>query len=376
MRILLAIWSLASENGGPTRSTIGLARALAELGQTVILFTNVPSCVPQATIQALQTKGVDFREGRGCGFLTALKDSKALLEEVKPDIVHIQGLWKLASHAMHVVAHRFGISVVISPRGMLDPWALSVKKWKKRCGMFLYQKHDLKHAVAFHATAEAEAEHIRDFGLKQSVWVVPNAVSCPKELPIANKEMDVKTAFFMSRLHPGKGLLLLADAWAKVKPTGWRMMVAGADSYGHKGEVVEKLKSLGIENDWTFAGELDDEQKWQALVNADLFIHPSASENFGISIAEALCAGIPVITTKGCPWLEIDGKCGWWIDRTIPHLADAMECAMALSDVERYAMGEQGKQLIQEKYTWPAVAKQMVAFYEHLRRRGGECSKE
>lgn len=365
MKILLAIWSLASENGGPTRSTIGLARALAAQGQAVVLFANVPGRVPQATIQELQEKGVDFREGRGSDFFIALKDSRALLEEIRPDIVHIQGLWKLASHAMNVVAHRLGIPVVISPRGMLDPWALSVKKWKKRLGMFLYQKRDLKRAIAFHATATEEAEHIRDFGLKQSIGIVPNAVSSPEVLPIVNKD-EVKTAFFMSRLHPGKGLLLLAETWAKVKPMGWRMMVAGADSYGHKVEVVEKLKSLGIENDWTFVGELGDEQKWQALVNADLFIHPSASENFGISIAEALAAGLPVITTKGCPWAEIDGKCGWWIDRTVEQLSDAMQKAMAISDAERTQMGENGKRLIQEKYTWPAVAKQMSAFYERL----------
>lgn len=366
MKILLAIWSLASENGGPTRSTIGLARALAAQGQAVVLFANVPGRVPQATIQELQAKGIDFREGRGSDFFTALKDSRALLEAVKPDIVHIQGLWKLASHAMNVVARQLGIPVVISPRGMLDPWALSVKKWKKRLGMFLYQKRDLKRAVAFHATADAEAEHIRDAGFSQPIFTVPNAVSYPSTLPLAQKAEGIKTAFFMSRLHPGKGLLLLAEAWAKVRPQGWQMVVAGSDHYGHKVEVVETLKSLGIENDWIFVGELDDEQKWQALVNADLFIHPSVSENFGISIAEALCAGIPVITTKGCPWSEIDGKCGWWIDRTVEQLSDTMRTAMTLSDTERAQMGENGKRLIQEKYTWPAVAKQMSAFYERL----------
>lgn len=366
MKILLAIWSLASENGGPTRSTIGLARALAEQGQEVVLFANVPGRVPQATIQELQAKGVDFREGRGSGFFTALKDSRTLLEAVQPDIVHIQGLWKLASHAMNLVAYRLGIPVVISPRGMLDPWALSVKKWKKRLGMVLYQKRDLKRAAAFHATATAEADHIRDFGMKQPIGIVPNAVSYPEELPIANKAADIKTAFFMSRLHPGKGLLLLAEAWAKVKPDGWRMVVAGADSYGHKAEVVAKLNALQIEQDWDFVGELDDVQKWQALVNADLFIHPSASENFGISIAEALCAGLPVITTKGCPWEEIDGQCGWWINRTVEHLSNAMREAMGLSNDERTAMGKRGQALIQAKYTWPAVARQMIAFYETL----------
>lgn len=366
MKILLAIWSLASENGGPTRSAIGLAKALAEQGQQIVLFANVPGRVPQESVAVLQALGVDFREGRSAGFTIALQDSMALLQEVQPDIVHIQGLWKLASHAMHLAAHRLGIPIVVSPRGMLDPWALSVKKWKKRLGMFLYQRHDLKRAVAFHATATAESDHIRGVGFTQPIGIVPNAVSFPSPLPIAIKSNGEKTAFFMSRLHPGKGLLLLAEAWAKVKPQGWKMVVAGSDHYGHKADVVAKLKALQIEEDWAFLGELDDVQKWQALVNADLFIHPSASENFGISIAEALCAGLSVITTKGCPWEEIDGQCGWWIERTVEQLSNAMREAMCLSDDERRAMGKRGQALIQAKYTWPAVARQMIAFYETL----------
>ena len=339
---------------------------MAEQGLQVVLFANIPGRVPQETVKALQALGVDFREGRSARFTIALQDSISLLRDIQPDIVHIQGLWKLASHAMHLAAHRLGIPIVISPRGMLDPWALSVKKWKKRLGMFLYQKRDLKRVVAFHATAKSESDHIRDAGFTQPIGIVPNAVSYPSSLPIATQSNGLKTAFFMSRLHPGKGLLLLAEAWAKIKPEGWRMVVAGSDHYGHKADVVAKLNALQILQDWTFLGELDDVQKWQALVNADLFIHPSASENFGISIAEALSAGLPVITTKGCPWEEIDGQCGWWIERTVDALSAAMQAAMTASDNERKAMGKRGQALIQAKYTWPAVARQMTAFYESI----------
>ena len=83
-------------------------------------------------------------------------------------------------------------------------------------------------------------------------------------------------------------------------------------------------------------------------------------------VVDALAHGMPVITTKGCPWSEIDGKCGWWIERTVPQLAETMARAIELSNTERVQMGENGKRLIQEKYTWPAVAKQMISAYAEL----------
>lgn len=365
MKVLQSIWSLASENGGPTRSTIGLSKAMAQTGVDVTLISHVPDKVTQSKQQELRECGVSFREGRGNGFLTALKDSRQLLGELKPDIVHLHGLWKMSTHAMNLAAREFGIPVIVSPRGMLDPWALSVKKWKKRLGMLLYQRCDLKRAMAFHATSDAEAEHIRDFGLKQPIVLAPNGVAVPNNKfgSTVRPNDRIRTAMFISRLHPGKGLILLAEAWAKVRPKGWKMVVAGPDRYGHKAEVESKLRSLGIERDWEFVGELNDEEKWRALSQSDLFVHPSASENFGISIAEALGSGVPVITTKGCPWSEIDGECGWWIDRDIDALASTLQTAMSITDEERLAMGRKGRQLIAGKYSWPSIATRMLDFY-------------
>jgi glycosyltransferase involved in cell wall biosynthesis len=120
---------------------------------------------------------------------------------------------------------------------------------------------------------------------------------------------------------------------------------------------------------------MNDRDKWQAFADADLFIHPSDSENFGISIAEALYAGLPVITTKGAPWEELEmKKCGWWIDlpaegsnpSTWKELDDALLKAIHLSDDERREMGLRGRKLVEEKYTWDAVVKKMVEGYERV----------
>ena len=148
-----------------------------------------------------------------------------------------------------------------------------------------------------------------------------------------------------------------------------------------------KVKELGLEDRFIFTGALSDDEKWEAYARADLFVLPTYSENFGIVVAEALWAGVPVITTKGTPWSDLEGdsklttndyrlttKSGWWIDLPAegsnPFAWDALDealvSAMTMSDDERRQMGECGHKLVKEKYTWGAVVKNMVAGYEGI----------
>ena len=370
MRVLLSIWSLSSENGGPTRSTIGFAKALAKDGVGVCLFSHDPKTVADYVVDELKKVGVDYREGRGHDYKTALADSRMLVREINPDLVHVQGMWKFSTHAMNVAARESRIPIVISPHGMLAPWALSVKRWKKMLGMMLYQKGDLKHADAFQVMCQEEAEHVRKFGLKAPIFIVPIGVEVPDFSARRSRANGAnRTALFLSRLHPGKGLLLLAEAWAKLRPQGWRMLVVGPNERGHREVVEAKLNELGIAREWCFYGEASDSEKWDIYRDADLFIHPSESENFCISIAEALASGLPVITTKGCPWGEIEGMCGWWIDRSVDNLVDAMRVAFSLADEERAAMGDKGRELIETKYAWSVVARKMREGYVAVIRR-------
>jgi len=288
---------------------------------------------------------------------------------------------------MAVACRRSDIPYVISPRGMLDPWALSVKKWKKRLALLVYQRHDLKKAIAFHVTAEMERDHVRDLGYTQPCIVAPNGVEVPEILPDKLLGSDIlgapRTAIFLSRLHPGKGLLVLAEAWARVKPQGWIMKVVGPDSYGHKSEVLAKLESLGIpytdgkinsststsnyNSSWEFYDTMNDVEKWAAYCGADLLVHPSVSENFGITIAEGLYAELPAIATKGTPWKDlVDYKCGWWIEQGVDALAGALRAATSLTDEERHAMGVRGHALIEEYYCWPSIAKKVLSGYKEV----------
>ena len=346
MKVLHVTSGINPRSGGPTRSVKGLCRALSLAGADVAL---------------LVLRGDDEFDNP-CGvkvFREACPDVGAY------DIVHIHGLWNLGLHAVARTCRKAGVPYVISPRGMLDPWALSVKKWKKRLALFLYQAYDLKKAAAFHVTAEAERDHVRARGFRQACIISPNAVDLPAIMPPRCRNEDCRVALFLSRLHPGKGLLTLADAWAMVRPKGWRMKVVGPDSYGHKDDVVARLRQLGIYEDWEFLSALNDSEKWQAYLSADLLVHPSVSENFGITIAEGLAAGLPVIATKGAPWRELEEReCGWWVDIGVEPLAVALKEAMSLPDVSLRKKGGIGRRLVAEKYTWDAVVRQMLMGYE------------
>jgi glycosyltransferase involved in cell wall biosynthesis len=106
------------------------------------------------------------------------------------------------------------------------------------------------------------------------------------------------------------------------------------------------------------------DEKWSLLGTADAFVLPSYSENFGIAIAEALSSGLPVITTQGTPWSEIAvRKCGWWVKADRASLEGALREMMRLSDEERKEMGIRGRRLVEEKFAWPAVARQMRGVY-------------
>jgi glycosyltransferase involved in cell wall biosynthesis len=123
-------------------------------------------------------------------------------------------------------------------------------------------------------------------------------------------------------------------------------------------------------------GSVDDEEKWALYRSADLFVLPTLSENFGIVIAEALAAGVPVITTKAAPWQELEThRCGWWIDTGTAPLIEALRHAMSLSEDERRAMGARGRALVETNYSWDQIAGRMIAVYEWLlgRRSRPDC---
>lgn len=380
MKVLHIISDLNPKSGGPVRSVPGLCRGLAETGVTTTLFSY------SAEYKMSEPSGVEFLTGEGIGLYAIWRNTTRVMKEIKPDLLHFHGIWISSNHIAEAIARGHAIPYIISPRGMLEPWALNAKKWKKRVAMWLYQRHDLEASIALHATAESEAEQLHKLGFRQPIVIVPNGVDGPRKMPPRIRRADGKrTVLFLSRVHPKKGLMDLVKAWgallhickdretseapviavAETKCSGWHVEYAGSDYGGHLTEVQTRIRELGLEEDFTYLGDLNDVEKWKAYRRADIFVLPTYSENFGIVVIEALASGIPVITTKGAPWAELKTeKCGWWIDIGTEPLKAALSEAMALTDEARQAMGENGRRLVEQKYTWPAIAEQMKTAYE------------
>src|SRR5207247_454433 len=118
-----------------------------------------------------------------------------------------------------------------------------------------------------------------------------------------NRQRDgkIRTALFIGRMHRVKGLMNLVAAWSEVRPKGWRMMIAGSDEDGYRGELEKAVARHGLVRAIEFVGPAEGEHKQALYRNADLFVLPSYSENFGMAIAEALANELPVVTTRGTP---------------------------------------------------------------------------
>ena len=284
------------------------------------------------------------------------------------DLVHIHALWSPILHRVSKWAHKNKIPVVWSPHGMLTPWAMHNKWLKKHLGWWLYQRWDLAKADLLHVTADSEVEDVRRMGLKNKILVAPLGVRINGSMEHVERVGRKKTLLFVSRVQKKKGLINLAKAWALLSTdarVGWKVRIVGPDQEGHTDEVKQECERLSIVGEWEFAGPMFGDDLEMEYRRASLFVLPTHSENFGSVVIEALARDVPVITTKGTPWQELeDWKCGWWIDVGVEPLVAALKDAMALSDAERHEMGERGRRLVEEKYTWDAVVKKMVEGYE------------
>jgi glycosyltransferase involved in cell wall biosynthesis len=294
----------------------------------------------------------------------------------RPTLIHSHGVWQPANHWVARAAGRWQVPLIIQPRGMLEPWALGQKAFKKRVALALFQQADLDSARVFVATSEMEAENLRRLGLRQPVVIIPNGVDLAIDPSmVGDNHLDPnreRIVLFLSRVHPKKGLLELVTAWNCLAPSGWRLRIAGPDDDGHWNQVESRVRKLGLGSSVEYLGPVDGTQKTALYQQADLFILPTFSENFGIVVAEAMAQGLPVITTRGAPWSELETqRCGWWIDTGVEPITRALQTAMLLSDDERRAMGQRGRKYVQQ-FDWNRIATKTLALYLWL---VGQASK-
>lgn len=355
---LHVVKSTATTSGGEGLAALRYAQSLATAGCNVVLITKQISDTDQELAQTdgrFHQEVVSNQRNSLAGLYSQYQHICRLLRQEHIDIVHIHGMWSPFLALAAFAARRAKIPVLISPHGCLDAQARQYKRGKKILALKTYQGQILRNASALIATARSELESIRKLGLVQPVAILPNGV----DIVTSSEHKMVrgfKTILFLSRIHPIKGLLDLVQAWAQVRVPGWRIVIAGGDEGGYRAKVEALIAELGVQADFEFVGFVNGQNKQACFDNADIFVLPTYSENFGIVIAEALANKLPVITTTGAPWQDlVIHECGWWVTPGVDGVASALKKAITLEPEELRVMGLKGRNLVLSKYSWTNI---------------------
>lgn len=251
---------------------------------------------------------------------------------------------------------------------MLGAEALKISAWKKKPFWKLWQKSALERADCLHATATSELNEIRMMGLKNPIAVIPNGIDVPTLMPAKLTEGDERVLLSLGRIHPKKGLDRLIDAWGQIeeKFPNWKLRIVGPAEIGHDLELQRQVVKLGLRR-VSIEPPVYGAQKLELYQAADLFILPTLSENFAITVAEALAAQTPVISTIGAPWASLETQqCGWWIDHGRAPMVETLTRAMSLPERQRSEMGVRGREWMLREFGWDQIGQQMVAVYQWL----------
>lgn len=368
MRILHVVESLF-KYGGANVACVDFANKQAERGHEIALFTtSVPIkdeiIVSQKVKLVVKCKRVKLRLAR-LSYVADLNEKiKQTIIDFKPDVIHVHALWDPLVHAAIKYSSQLNIPIVHSPHGMLTPWALANKKYKKKIAWTLYQHRDLSKVSAFHVTCADEKKDLERLGFSQPVSIIPLGIDVPKEIAFNKRSNKI---LFMSRIHPKKGLMNLVEAWNKIRNKNWTIVVCGPDDDNHLMAVTKRIEELNLTSFFDFRGPVFGEEKEKLLEECSVFVLPTYSENFGIVILEALAHGMPVITTKGCPWEIINEyNAGWWIDIGVEPLYDALNNFLKSDTDIRQKMSINARRIALEKYSWDIVIGDILTMYNNI----------
>ena len=291
------------------------------------------------------------------------------------DGLHIHGLWEQASLIAIRAARAKKMPYVLSAHGMLEPWALNNKRFKKQIYSFLIERANVQGASCLHALTNAEADDYRRYGATGPIAVIPNGVEIPANLSsdhffIRYPQLKGKRiVLFLGRIHFKKGLDILVQAWQQIasRYPDAHLVLAGPDFENTQSSLVRMMNQGGLGNSITFTGMLDAEAKWSAFAAAECFVLPSYSEGLSVSTLEAMGAGLPVILSEHCHLPQIaDIEAGIIIRAQIKPLQQALEELLNNSPSTNRAVGEHGRRHVATYYNWQTIASQMSELYSWL----------
>ena len=388
MKILQIVPSVSLIYGGPSQMVLGLSKALAVEGIDVTLITTnsngdtgqEPLDVPLGKEIAQDGYKIIYFP---CSPFRRYKFSLPLLQWLATntknyDLAHIHALFSPVSTAAATICRNKKLPYIMRPLGTLDPADLAKKKLLKKIYGFLLEKPNLAGASAIHFTSQEEAKVSERYGTNSPDLVIPLGVNLPESMPPLGKmrqelkiDSDIPIILFMSRIDPKKGLDLLIPALKTLHQTGikFHFVLAGANPQDpdYENSISKNIKQSALNSITTITGFVTGETKLSLLQDATIFVLPSYYENFGIAVAEAMATGTPVvISNKVHIWQEIESAdAGWITNCDVSNLTETLRQVLQnSSDWEQ--KGTNARNLVINKYSWNAIAKQIIKAYQEI----------
>lgn len=407
MKILLVIPYLASAYGGTTQVVKALANHLGQLGITVDIITTNAADGDTASVPTdywIEEKTYRVRYfptwHRG-DLIFSPSLLQWLLQQVHQyDLVHTHTLFSPLMALTHGICCLRQRPYVMTPHGMLDAWALAYKAWKKKLYYRYIEKPFLAHASAIQVLSTTEADNVIQLEHSQAV-LIPNGIHQHDFQTLPNADLfyqqfphlrSKKLILFLGRIDPKKGLDLLAPAFARVHGLypSTHLVLAGPDSINFtptvrqylveaftqgNADVDDETRKLyrshtdaktQMTQSVTFTGMLSGPIKYAALKAASLYVSPSYSEGFSMSVLEGMASGLPCVITTGCNFPEaVTHRAAHVVDTEVESITTALKTCLEHPEEAR-AMGDRARQFIWENYTWKQSAQKLMHQYQHI----------
>ncbi len=293
------------------------------------------------------------------------------------DLINTHYLFSYPSTCAGAIARIKKIPYVVRTIGQLTPWALQQSKIKKQIYSFLIEKNNLNKANAIHCTSPQEAEDVKNFGIKTPTFILPLGMNFSIKIVDAKSKLrekynilnHQKIILFLSRLHYKKRPDLLIDSLKNTKQQrdDFFLILAGSGELEYINFLKDKITQHNLSKNVIFTGFVEGDLKNLLLQGSDMFVLPSFSENFGLAIAEAMAAECPVIVTKGIQITDqiIEYQAGLMSEDNEESLTKTISTLLD-SDILRQKLGENGKKLVQEKYSWQVIAEKLSIIYKSI----------
>lgn len=381
MKVLIVIPAIGLVYGGTSKLVLELAQALGDRNLQIDVVTTdangstnleVPLCNWQ---QEASYRIQYFPRWRLGEYKFSYPLTVWLFQHIRDyDLVHTISLFTYPVAIAHWLCQLYRIPYIVNPQGMLDPWALNYKGIKKKAYYRLVERSILCKARLIQMLSQSEADGIRSLSLPTPVQIIPNGVHRQDFTTLPDPELfyqrfpdlrDKTLILFLGRIDPKKGLDLLAPAFAQIHAEfpNTHLVVAGPDNIGFLPTAQSYFEQAGVLNAVTFAGMLTGSLKYAALAAVDLYVAPSYSEGFSLSVLEGMASGLPCVFTTGCNFPEAAiAQAAEVVEIDADAIAQAMRRQLANPEAAK-ALGHRAQQFIFQHYTWDQVAAKLHQVY-------------